>query len=69
MCARHSGSIFFSFLFADKFMGSKDTEPYKTNVSFFVSIDIHENKARLKNTLVCCSNCFTPDPIIIFGHF
>ena len=32
MCARHSGNIL--FLFADNFTGSKDTEPYKTDVSF-----------------------------------
>ena len=41
MCARHSGNILFYFYlfiyffcFADNFTGSKDTEPYKTDVSF-----------------------------------
>ena len=36
MCARRSGNILFYFLFfADNFTGSKDTEPYKMDVSFF----------------------------------
>ena len=39
MCARRSGSILF-YVFADNFTGSKDTEPYKTDVPFFVSIYI-----------------------------
>ena len=38
MCARRSGNIFFFFFFffffADNFTGSKDREPYKTDVSF-----------------------------------
>ena len=33
MCARRSGNILFYFS-ADNFTGSKDTEPYKTDVSF-----------------------------------
>ena len=33
MCARLSGNILFYF-FADNFTGSKDTEPYKSDVSF-----------------------------------
>ena len=33
MCARRSENILFYF-FADNFTGSKDTEPYKTDVSF-----------------------------------
>ena len=33
MCARRSGSILF-ILFADNFTDSKDTEPYKMDVSF-----------------------------------
>ena len=36
MCVRRSGNILFYF-FAGNFTGSKDTEPYKTDVSFFVS--------------------------------
>ena len=39
MCARRSGNILFYF-FADNFTGSKDTKPYKTDVSFFVSVYI-----------------------------
>ena len=38
MCSRRSGNILFYFIlflsFADNFTGSKDTEPYKTDVSF-----------------------------------
>ena len=37
MYARRSGNIlfyFFFFFFAENFSGSKDTEPYKTDVSF-----------------------------------
>ena len=34
MCVRRSGNILFYFFFADNFTGSKDTEPYKTDVSF-----------------------------------
>ena len=39
MCTRRSGNIFFFFFFffADNFTGSKDTERYKTDVSFFAS--------------------------------
>ena len=33
MCARRSGNILFYF-FAANFTGSKDTEPYKIDVSF-----------------------------------
>ena len=33
MCARRSGNILF-YRFADNFTGLKDTEPYKTDVSF-----------------------------------
>ena len=33
MYARHSGNILFYF-FTDNFTGSKDTESYKTDVSF-----------------------------------
>ena len=34
MYASRSGNILFYFFFADNFTGSKDTEPYKTDVSF-----------------------------------
>ena len=33
MCARRSGNILF-YCFAENFSGSKDTDPYKTDVSF-----------------------------------
>ena len=39
MCARRSGNILFYF-FADNFTGSKDTEPYKTDV-FFLCVSIY----------------------------
>ena len=47
MCARRSGNIFFSFSFFFLFFFllttlSKDTEPYKTDVSFLCQYIFHE---------------------------
>ena len=42
MCARRSGNILFYFFLADNFTGSKDTEPYKMDVSFCVSIELQD---------------------------
>ena len=39
-CCSSSSSSSFFFLFYDNFTGSKDTEPYKRDVSFFVSVYI-----------------------------
>ena len=49
MCARRSGNILFYFV-ADNFTGSKDTEPYKTDVSFFYFFV--SNQAKLKNDVM-----------------
>ena len=59
MCARRSGNILFYF-FADNFTGSKDTECYKTDVSFLCqyTIDIklivyiqQNSKVQLQETM------------------
>ena len=48
MCARRLGNILFYFL-AENFSGSKDTEPYKTDVSFLCQYNIVDEKAMLRN--------------------
>ena len=44
--------IFF-FFFADNFIGSKDTEPYKMDVSFFVSV--YNLKKSIKSDIKYCA--------------
>ena len=63
MCARRSGNILFYFIFylfiylfiflADNFTGSKDTEPYKTDVSFLCQYIVVMDLAVLMVVYLC----------------
>ena len=63
MCARLSGNILFYF-FADNFTGSKDTEPYKTDVSFLCQyiFGIHLKKVNILYLFSMSNNSASTNP-------
>ena len=67
MCVRRSGNILFYF-FVDNFTGSKDTEPYKTDVSFLcryiLQILISANKIDKIRKCVNLQFCMAPELMI-----
>ena len=60
MCARRSGNILFYFFCADSSTGSKDTELYKTDVSFFVSVKYR----KINGEASVYIKYFDPDPTL-----